>query len=162
MLTRAVLLLPLMLIGGSAYAGKAAEADAPWCAVNPSHPRQGQSVKLSDEKLHVVSASEQAAAKARLANKIFVKITEGEATALTGARPFSDRNIYLVRASAFYVGEDYSIKSKMAAFVYPDAHLLDIVNDSLSRPGTVPTNLAVVLGTDLDIDRVEVTCHTAA
>ncbi len=106
--------------------------------------------------------ADQLAAKAQLMNRTFVKITQDEASRLTGLGSFADRNIYLVRASAFYVDENYSIKSRMTAFFYPDDHAVEIVNYSLSRPGAVPTNLAIILDTNQDIAQIDITCRTAA
>lgn len=154
--------ISFVLFGGLAYAGDAANTEGPWCAINPSNPRPGQSAKIPDNKLHVVLMAEQLAAKAQLMNRAFVKITQDEASRLTGLGVFAARNIYLIRASAFYVDENYAIKSQMAAFFYPDNHALEIVNYSLSQPGTVPTNLAIILDTNLDIAEVDVTCRTAA
>jgi hypothetical protein len=161
LLRSALSMVSLLLFTGLGYANDVPRTEALWCAINPSNPKQGQSTKISDDKLRLVLTGEQFAAKAQLINRPFVKITKDEASRLTGVEALSDRSSYLVRASAFYVDENYFFRGQLAAFFYPEDRVLEIVNHSLSQPGALPTNLAIVVDTDLDIGQVDVTCLTA-
>lgn len=137
---------------------------APWCTINPVHPMQGRSVQIAENKIHIVLASRQADAKQRLSNDAFVKIDRPEASQLVRnpADVSAAGSYYLVRASAFYVDQDYNIKSRLEAYLFPEEKALEIVNTSLSQPETVPADLAVVVETSAEIQRVEITCLTAA
>jgi hypothetical protein len=102
-------------------------------------------------------------AKASLLNGAFFKIDSKEAAELVG-KPYGvdpRANYYLVRASAFYLDQDYNIKSSLAAYLYPREKTLEVVNSSLSQPGTAPGNLAIVVETNVAIRKAEITCLTA-
>jgi len=111
-----------------------------------------------------VQGPKQAAAKQRLSADAFVKIDRDDAIQLAkNSVGFSQAgNYYLLRASVFYVDENYNIKSRITGYLYPDEEALKIVNTSLSQPGTNPVDLAVVVETDLAIRNAEIICLTAA
>jgi len=136
----------------------------PWCVINPTTVRQGRSIQLANNNIHVVVEPEQLRAQQRLAQKNFVGISRDEALRLiaNGSVPSVGAHNYLVRASAFYVDQNYAIGSSLTAYFYPDESIAEIVNLSLSQSGAAPTNLAVIITTDAEINGVEVICRTAA
>jgi len=83
---------------------------------------KGHSVQIAKDKLHIVAASKQALAKQRLSTNAFVKIDTQEATQLVGISTELSigGNYYLVRASAFYVDQNYSIKSGLKGYLFPE------------------------------------------
>jgi hypothetical protein len=136
----------------------------PWCTINPAQPMQEHSVQIAENKLQVVLASKQEEAKQRLLNDTFVEIDRQEATQLAKnpAALSPAGNYYLVRASAFYVDQNYGLNSRLEAYLYPEEKALQIVNTSLSQPGTRPVDFAVVVDTDTVIQKAEIICLTAA
>ena len=135
------------LAPAAAQPESASTSRAPWCTINPAQPMQGQWVRIAESKIHIVLASKQADAKNRLSDDAFVKVDSQEVTQLVGnpAELFAPGNYYLVRASAFYVDQNYNMKSRLEANLYPMEKALQIVNTSLSQPGTTPTDIAIVV-----------------
>jgi hypothetical protein len=135
-----------------------------WCTINPAQPMQGHSVQIAQNKLYIVLASEQANAAQRLSNDAFVKIDRREASQLVRnpAELPDAGNYYLVRASAFYVDQNYSVKSRLEAYLFPEEKALQVINTSLSQSGTKPVNLALVVETEFEIQKAEIICLTAS
>jgi hypothetical protein len=152
------------LLPAAAQSNGASTSRPAWCTINPAQPMQGHSVQIAENKLQIVLASKQADAKQWLSNDAFIKIDRREAAQLVRnpAQLSAAGNYYLVKASAFYVDQNYSIKSHLEAYLYPEDRTLRIVNTSLSQPGTKPIDLAVVVETDAEIQKAEIICLTAA
>jgi hypothetical protein len=53
------------------------------------------------------------------------------------------------------------MKSRLEVNLYSVEKALQIVNTSLSQLGTTPTDLAIVVETDDEIDKAEIICLTA-
>jgi hypothetical protein len=135
-----------------------------WCSKNPAQTLQGRSVQLSEDRLHVVLASKQSDAKQRLSMDPLVSIDKFEATQLVGNAAALSAGIYyyLVRASADDLDGQYTIASRMSAYVFPERRALQIINAGLSAPDASPRNFALVIETDAEIDEAEIICLTAS
>jgi hypothetical protein len=103
-------------------------------------------------------------AQQRLAQSSFLPISRQDALQLLAetSAQLTSSNIYLVRASAFYVDQTYAIGSSLRVFYYPDEALVEILNYSLSRLGALPSNVAIIIETDAAVKTVDVICLTAA
>jgi hypothetical protein len=101
--------------------------------------------------------------KKQLSNASFVKVDRREASQLVrNPAELSDAgNLYLVRASAFDLDQQYIIVSRLAAYLLPEERALSIVNTSLNHPDAIPKNFAIVVETDAEIQKAEIICLTA-
>ena len=155
----------LAILASAAAQASGVPTAAQWCTINPALPTLGKSYQLPKSNIQIVLASKQAYAQSELTNSSFAKMLKRQVLDLVGNAndiPMTAKYYYLVRASAFYVDEDYRIKSNLEASVFPEEEALEVVNTSLSQPGTKPANLAIVVATDTEIERVEIICLTAA
>ncbi len=137
-----IVMIAILALAGAQSNGAPASR-APWCTINPAQPMRGHSVQIAENKLHIVQASKQANAQHRLSNDAFVKIDRREATQLARnpAKLSTAGNYYLVRASAYDLDENYTIVSRLVAYVFPEEKALQIVNTSLR--GRLETQLGL-------------------
>ncbi len=135
-----------------------------WCVINPVDTYRGKAVEVEHQKVHIVRASQQANAIAQLTTVAFKQLSEPDALTLLrdGETVNPKSRLYLVRASAFYVDANYDLKSRLEVYLIPVARLLKVINTSLSQPGTMPVNLAILAETETEITEVSVMCQTAA
>jgi hypothetical protein len=152
------------LPSAAAKSTRSATPESPWCTTNPVQAMRGRSIQLPENRLHIVRASKQADAKQQLSDKAFVRIERREVAQFLNspAQVSSDNIYYLVRASAYGIDENYKISGRLVADLFPMEKALQIFNLSLSRPGDVAKNFAVVVETDTEIQKVEIICLAAA
>jgi hypothetical protein len=125
-------ILPLALAQSSRSASR-----APWCTINPAQLTHGGEVEIAEKKIHIVPASKQPAAQKQLINATFVKVDRREASRLVrNPTELSDAgNFYLVRASAFDLDQQYTIVSRLEAYVLPEERALSIANTKPQSSG---------------------------
>jgi hypothetical protein len=147
----------------AAQSNSTSTSELPWCTKNPAQPMLGHSVQIAENRLHIVLASKQPDAKRRLLKDAFVKLDEGQATQLVTnpAELSAGGNYYLVRASAYYLTENYTSVTRLVAHVFLEQKALEVINTSLSHPDAIPKNFAIVVETDAEIQRAEIICLTA-
>lgn len=149
-----------------AAVGHAGASAARWCEINPPHPRTGPSVGISATDVHVVRQEQQPRAKKLLQNKPFVLLTQKELSELVKDAPLTaakgDDRFYLVRASAFYVDDQFNIRSSLRVYAFPNDRALQVVDSSLSQPGTEPVNLGIVVKVGFAVREIDITCLTAS
>jgi hypothetical protein len=146
--------------------GHAGASTDPWCEINPPHPRTGPSVEIPTTDVHVVRREQQSRAKNLLQGKPFVHLTRKEASDFVKDPSLlvaeGGGEFYLVRASAFYVNDQFDIRSNLRVYAFPNDHALEVVNSSLSQPGTEPVNLGVVVRVGFKVREIGVICLTAS
>jgi len=149
----------VMLLAMSAGEGRAG-IQTPWCAINAKTAYHEPSAKVPDQYVHLVKEGMQQKAKQRLEQKLYVALSKQEAALLSEEPITSEHKIYLVRASAFNLGPDY--KRNLAAYIYSADAGLRIINTSLSKSGSKPINVALIIELDASFSSVEVSCFTAS
>lgn len=143
------------------------ESTSSWCAksqVADNGPNDW--VRLSHQSIHVVRASMQARAKDILARDKFVRVTDRDVIPYLrdGESVSQGRFIYLVRAAAFYVDENYELPKPayrnlpFDASYSPSRDTLAIVNFALGHADINPTNLVLVIEAPNAIGGCEAVC----
>ena len=160
------LIIMFFLLPGSAFGADETSVpslDTPWCTVNPARSKYVRVDEMPDNRFHIVTALKQANAKKQLSQAAYRKITRQEA--LEMIRPSDTVTVgvhfYLIRASAFGVSNDYEVNSLIKVFTAQENKAVVAASCSLSHGGS-PTNFAIVVETDFEVQDVEVTCLGAS
>lgn len=140
------------------------EATSAWCEVNKPGATDTVWVEVSRDSIHLVKAAEQTTAQLMLKKAPFLLLSREDVTRFLKAdAKFNPKSrAYLVRAAALNITPEYTLpENALSAYLYPNSGLLEVVNQSLSREGEVPTNFAIVIELTPIISRVETLCVTA-
>ena len=125
------LLISNLGMGVSSAEPAKSSAQEPWCSINHNSIERGRGVKIDRNHISIVSKEYQNIALKILCSNSFVLLDHAEYRKFTGKAGDPEGVPYLVRASAFYVDQDFNVHSSMSAFWYPDQKFLEVINESL-------------------------------
>jgi hypothetical protein len=164
------LILFLVFVIGCAQTIHGEPISSAWCVVNPdsinlpSFPT-GSLERVADNNVHIVKQSQQSEEIQRLRERSVIEISQDDAEYFGAGivpRGQAGRRIYLARASAFYLNEDYSVNDTLEVYMNSESKTLMVASFALVSRQLSPRNFAIIVETEEEVIEVLVLCHAAA